>query len=48
MLKALPTGRPWPSLPDLDLIVSQTRLIIRRSRKFTAAAFLMVVLCNLM
>ena len=35
MLKALTAGRSWPSLPDLDFIVSQTRLIIRKSRKFT-------------
>ena len=40
MSKALPAGRSWPSLPDLDLIASQTRLIIRHSRKFTAAGFL--------
>ena len=47
MSKALPAVRSWPSLPDLELIASQTRLIIRKTRKFTAAAFLMAVLCDL-
>ena len=46
MSKALPAGRSWPSLPDLDLIASQTRLIIRNSRKFTAAAFLQSLLSS--
>ncbi|MEX1116535.1 MAG: IS4 family transposase [Akkermansiaceae bacterium] len=46
MSKALPAGRSWPSLPDLDLIASQTRLIIRNSRKFTAAGFLQSLLSS--
>lgn len=46
MPKALPAGRSWPSLPDLDLIASQTRLIIRNSRKFTAAGFLQSLLSS--
>ena len=36
MLKALTADRSWQSQPDLDLIASQTRLIIRKFRKFTA------------
>ena len=46
MLKALPAGRSRPSLPDLDFIASQTRLIIRKSRKFTATAFLQSLLSS--
>jgi hypothetical protein len=46
MSKALPAGRSWPSLPDLDLIASQTRLIIRHSRKFSAAGFLQSLLSS--
>lgn len=46
MSKALPAGRSWPSLPDLDLIANQTRLIIRNSRKFTAAGFLQSLLSS--
>ena len=46
MSKALPAGRSWPSLPDLDLIASQTRLIIRNSRKFTATGFLQSLLSS--
>ena len=46
MSKALPAGRSWPSLPDLDLIASQSRLIIRNSRKFTAAGFLQSLLSS--
>ena len=46
MSKALPAGRSWPSLPDLDLIASQTRLIIRKSRKFSAAGFLQSLLSS--
>ena len=41
-----PAGRSWSSLPDLDLIASQTRLIIRNSRKFTAAGFLQSLLSS--
>ena len=44
MSKALPAGRSWPSLPDLDLIASQSRLTIRHSRKFSAAGFLQSLL----
>lgn len=46
MSKALPAGRSWPSLPDLDLIASQTRLIIRHSRRFSAAGFLQSLLSS--
>ena len=46
MSKALPAGRSWPSLPDLDLIASQTRLITRNSRKFTATGFLQSLLSS--
>jgi hypothetical protein len=44
MSKASPAGRSWPRLPDLDLIASQARLIIRHSCKFTAAGFLQFLL----
>ena len=46
MSKALPADRPWSSLPDLDLIASQTRWTIRHSRKFTAAGFLQSLLSS--
>jgi hypothetical protein len=46
MSKALPAGRSWPSLPNLAFIASQTRLIIRKSHKFTAAAFLQSLLSS--
>jgi Transposase DDE domain len=46
MSKALPAGRSWPSLPDLNLIANQTRLIIRNTRKFTAAGFLQSLLSS--
>ena len=46
MSKALPAGRSSSSLPDLDLIASQTRWIIRHSRKFTAAGFLQSLLSS--
>ena len=35
-----------PSLPDLDLIASQTRLIIRHSRRFSASGFLQSLLSS--
>ena len=44
MSKVLPAGRSRLSLPDLDLIGSQTQLIIRNSRKFSAAGFLQSLL----
>jgi hypothetical protein len=44
--KALPDDRLWPSLPDLNLIANQTRLIIRNTRKFTAAGFLQSLLSS--
>lgn len=44
MSKALPTGRSWPSLPDLDLIASQTGLVVRKSTRFTPDAFLQSLL----
>jgi hypothetical protein len=46
MSKALLASRSWPSLPNLDLIASQTRLIIRHSDKFTAAGFLQSLLSS--
>ena len=46
MAKALPTSRSWLGLPDLDLIASQTRLIIHNSLKFTAARFLQSLLSS--
>ena len=46
MSKALSAGRSRPSLPNLDFIASQTRLIIRKSRKFTAAAFFQSLLSS--
>ena len=46
MSKALPAGRARPTLPDLDLIASQTRLIIRHSYKFSAASFLQSLLSS--
>jgi hypothetical protein len=46
MSKASPAGRSSPSLPDLDRIASQTELIIRNSRKFTAACFLQSLLSS--
>lgn len=44
MFKATPAGRSLPSLPDLDLIASQTRLVVRKSSKFTPGAFLQSLL----
>ena len=46
MSKDLPVGRSWPNPPDLDLIASQTRLIIRNSCKFTATGFFQSLLCS--
>ena len=46
MSKAFPAGRLRPGPPDLDLIASQTRLIIRKSRKFSAAGFLQSLLSS--
>ena len=46
MSKVLLACRYWTNLPDVDLITSQTRLIIRKSRKFTAAAFLQSLLSS--
>jgi hypothetical protein len=46
MSKALPAGRSWPSLLDLNLIANQTRLIIRNTRKFTAAGFFQSLLSS--
>ena len=46
MSKDLPVDRSWPNPPDLDLITSQTRLIIRNFRKFTAAGFFQSLLCS--
>lgn len=46
MSKASPTGRSRLSLPDLDLIANQTRLVIRKSRKFTPGGFLQTLLSS--
>jgi hypothetical protein len=46
MSKAIPAGPSRPSLPDLDLIANQTGLIVRQSRKFTAAGFLQSLLSS--
>lgn len=46
MSKASPAGRSRLSLPDLDLIASQTGLVIRRSAKFTPGAFLQTLLSS--
>lgn len=44
MFKASPADRSLPSLPDLDLIASQTGLVVRKSAKFTPDAFLQSLL----
>ena len=44
MSKTSLTSRSWLSLPDLDLIATKTRLVIRRSRKFTPSGFLQSLL----
>lgn len=44
MLKESPTGRSRLSLPDLDLLATKTRLVIRQSRKFTPSGFLQSLL----
>lgn len=46
MLKAIPADRSKLSLPDLDLIARETRLVIRKSRKFNADAFLQSLLSS--
>lgn len=43
---AMPGGRSRPILPDLDLIATQTRLVIRKSRKFTPGGFLQTLLSS--
>lgn len=40
MSKASPTDRSLLILPDLDFLASQTQLVIRKSSKFSPAAFL--------
>ena len=44
MSKASPADRSEPSLPDLNRLASQTRLVIRESSKFTPEAFLQSLL----
>ena len=44
MSKAIPADRSKLSLPDLHLIAKETELIIRESKKFTAAGFLQSLL----
>lgn len=41
-----PAGRSRPSLPDLDLIAKQNRLVIRKSSKFDPGAFLQTLLSS--
>jgi hypothetical protein len=36
--------RSWLSLPDLDLLATKTRLVVRKSRKFSPGAFLQSLL----
>lgn len=44
MSKTSPAGRSWLSLPDLDLLATKTRLVVRKSRKFTPSGFLQSLL----
>ena len=44
MSKPSLTSRSWLSLPDLDSIATKTRLVIRRSRKFSPSGFLQTLL----
>lgn len=44
MSKPSLTSRSWLILPDLDLIATKTRLVIRKSRKFTPSGFLQSLL----
>jgi hypothetical protein len=44
MFKASPADRSLPSLPDLDRIASQTRLVVRKSSRFNPDAFLQSLL----
>lgn len=46
MSKAIPADRSKLSLPDLHLIAKETELIIRESKKFTAAGFLQSLLSS--
>ena len=46
MSKASPAGRSKPSMPDLDRIAIQTRLVIRKSAKFSATALLQSLLSS--
>jgi IS4 transposase len=44
MSKPSLAGRSWLSLPDLDLLATKTRLVVRKSRKFSPGAFLQSLL----
>ena len=44
MSKPSLAGRSWLSLPDLDLLATKTRLVVRKSRKFTPSGFLQSLL----
>jgi hypothetical protein len=44
MFKSISSGRPSLALPDLDLIAKETRLVTRRSSKFSPAGFLQTLL----
>ncbi|MGD9419464.1 MAG: hypothetical protein Q7R22_011015, partial [Verrucomicrobiota bacterium JB025] len=42
--KTSPTDRSKPILPDLDLIATQTGMVVRKSKKFTPDAFLLTLM----
>ena len=44
MSKTSPAGRSRPSLPDLDFLATKSRLVIRKSPKFSPGAFLQSLL----
>lgn len=44
MSKSLPTDCSTLTLPDLDLIASETELVIRKSRRFSPDGFLQTLL----
>lgn len=46
MSKPSPAGRSRLSLPDLDLLATKTRLVIRKSAKFTPSGFLQSLLSS--
>ncbi|TAE79025.1 MAG: IS4 family transposase [Verrucomicrobia bacterium] len=46
MSKTSPAGRSRPSMPDLDLLATQTGLVIRKSSKFSPGGFLQSLLSS--